>query len=175
MQSRMDAAVPRAQKSKESTTLQFTECTNPDLQQAKKTLSLQAVWEGSCFQESYISNRKQSSVPSGAGTALPGFTLSMAIIIAFVFVQPLSLTIRSGRRPQSSLSPTVLSTEHDKQDSQVRLIFIQRPVQSIYATNVRIKCPPAVGLQSNNLPGFFFFSKVFYLPSFSPAAAALGT
>ena len=99
MQSRVDVAVPRAPKSKESTTLQFKECTNPDLQQAKKTLSLQAVWEGSCFPASYISNRKQPSVPSGAGTALPGFTLSMAIIIVFVFVQPLSLTIRSGRRP----------------------------------------------------------------------------
>lgn len=57
MQSRVDVAGPRAQKSKESTTLQFTECTNPDIQQAKKTLSLQAVWEGSCFQASYISKR----------------------------------------------------------------------------------------------------------------------
>lgn len=57
------------------------------------------VWESSCSQASYIPTRKQSSVPSGAGAALPGFTPSMVIIIIFVFVQLLSLTMHSGRRP----------------------------------------------------------------------------
>lgn len=54
------------------------------------------TWESSCFQASYICNRKQPSVPTGAGPALPGFTLRMGIIIISVVVQPSRLTIHSG-------------------------------------------------------------------------------
>lgn len=54
------------------------------------------TWESSCFQASYICNRKQPSVPTGAGPFLPGFILRMDIIIVSVVVQPSRLTIHSG-------------------------------------------------------------------------------